>query len=353
MKLAIYDPYLDALGGGEKYMLTLAECLSKNHEVSILWDNEEDIEKIEDRFGLDLSKTKLAPNIFHSRFSFLQRLKESRKYDVIIYLSDGSIPLVLTKRLILHLQFPVEWVTVNWKARLKLKRVNTVIVNSKFTKSFIDRKFEIDSVIVYPPVQIQHSEVKKENMIMHVGRFMKTGVEGKDYKKQYFMIETFKKMVDEGLTNWKFFVCASVRSSDLRDFQKMQASAAGYPIEFVVNATNEELWKYYNKAKIYWHASGFGEDIQKNPERAEHFGISTVEAMGAGAVPVVVNAGGQTEIVTHGKNGLLWDTQEEFIQHTLSLVQDDKKREQLSIQGKNDSRWYNVESFCKHVSQLI
>lgn len=353
MRIAIYDPYLDALGGGEKYMMTAAQCLSKNHDVSILWDNEQDIERVEDRFNLDLSKAKIEKNIFSSTVSLPERLQRSRAYDVIFYLSDGSIPVVLTKKLILHLQFPVEWINMNVKNKLKMKRVHTVICNSEFTKKFIDKKFGVSSKIVYPPVAVKKGDSKKENIVLHVGRFMKTGVEGTDYKKQYFMIDTFKKLVDTGLTGWKFVIAASVRTNDLADFQKMQATAAGYPISFIVNATNDDLWKEYNKAKIYWHASGIGEDIRKHPERAEHFGISTVEAMGAGAVPVVINAGGQKEIVVDGKNGVLWNSQEELQEMTLMVMNHPAMLQELSNQAQKDARKYSQDEFCEKINRIF
>ena len=121
------------------------------------------------------------------------------------------------------------------------------------------------------------------------------------------MINAFKEMVTKGLKDWKFVLAVSVQKKDETEFEVMQKAAKGFPIEFLVNKSNDELWDIYSKAKIYWHASGFGEDLEKNPEYAEHFGISTVEAMGAGAVPVVINAGGQTEIVADGENGFLWN----------------------------------------------
>ncbi len=353
MKIAIYDPYLDTLGGGEKYMLTAAECLSKNHEVIMLWDDEKDIEKNEERFGLDLSKVRCEKNIFGPGVSFTQRISASRKYDVIFYLSDGSIPVVFSKKLYLHMQFPVEWVRVDLKTKIKLRKVSGVICNSQFTKELIDKKLSINSQILYPPVNIQKESAQKENVILHVGRFMKSGVEGSDYKKQYFMIDTFKKLVDAGLKDWKLVIAASVRTHDLADFQKMQATAAGYPISFIINAINKDLWKEYNKAKIYWHASGFGEDLEKHPERAEHFGISTVEAMGAGAVPVVINAGGQVEIVEHEKNGLLWNTQEELMSYTNLLIKNEMKLKDYSASAIKSSDRFSIEEFCKRINQLL
>src|SRR5258706_3216856 len=102
MRIGIFDPYLDDLGGGEKYMMTIAECLSNNHEVDVFWDNKEDFKALNQRFSLDLSKVNLVPNIFSSKTTIFKKLLETRKYDVIIVLSDGSIPFSLSKRLFLH-----------------------------------------------------------------------------------------------------------------------------------------------------------------------------------------------------------------------------------------------------------
>ena len=133
----------------------------------------------------------------------------------------------------------------------------------------------------------------------------------------------------------------------------MQKDAEGYPIEFLINKSNEVLWESYNKAKIYWHASGYGEDLEKHPEFAEHFGISTVEAMGAGAVPVVINSGGQKEIVTEGKNGLLWDTIPELKQKTNMLIKDNKLWSTLSDAARIRAKDFGLEKFYKSFETLI
>ena len=50
MRIGIYDPYLDTLSGGEKYMLSAASCLAKEHKVFIFWDKDKDPEWGLDRF---------------------------------------------------------------------------------------------------------------------------------------------------------------------------------------------------------------------------------------------------------------------------------------------------------------
>ena len=154
MKIGIFDPYLDDLGGGEKYMMTIAECLSKKHDVRVFWNNRKDLDLLIDRFSLDLSKVKLVNNIFAPNSSFTERLRESRKYDIIILLSDGSIPLLLSKKLFVHIQQPLEqFEKGSLKNFFKLLRVTKFFCNSEYTKSFINNKFGIKTIVIYPPVE--------------------------------------------------------------------------------------------------------------------------------------------------------------------------------------------------------
>lgn len=335
-------------------MMTIAQCLSENHSVDIFWDNEKDLKELKQRFPLDLSKVKIVPNIFSSHVSIFKRLFLTKKYDAIIFLSDGSLPLVLSKKLFVHIQQPLKIMQAkSLLDKLKIARVNSFFCNSQFTKSFIDQKFHLKSVILYPPVALYPKNIKKENIILHVGRFRVKNVKNDDYKKQAVMIKAFREMVTNGLKDWKFVLAVSIQEKDKEAFDTMKKSAAGFPIEFLVNKSNDELWEIYSKAKIYWHASGFGEDLEKNPEYAEHFGISTVEAMGAGAVPVVINAGGQKEIVNEGENGLLWDSIGELQAKTLKLINDRPLLDKLSKQAIESSHKFSAENFYQTLNNLI
>ena len=355
MKIGIYDPYLDTLSGGEKYMLSIASCFTPEHEVFIFWDKTEE-EKIKSlslkKLGIDLSNIKFYNNIFHRKNSTASRFIESRKFDAIIYLSDGSIPFVGTK-LYIHFQFPVEWVNSLIKTRIKLFFVKRIFCNSYFTKYFIDKKLRVKSIVLYPPVKIGKSgSGKKENVILHVGRFY-ADQDGVNYKKQDVMIGVFKKMVDNGLKDWRFSIVVGVKDEDKNNFLKLKELSKGYPIEIIENPTNEILWKNYERSKIYWHATGFQEDLKKFPEKAEHFGISTVEAMGAGAVPVAINAGGQKEIINDGKDGYLWNTLEDLIEKTDSLVKNDKLWKNMSEKAKEKSKLFSEERFCGDLKNII
>jgi glycosyltransferase involved in cell wall biosynthesis len=356
MRIGIFDPYLNTLSGGEKYMLTIASCLAIENEVLVFWDEtqETEIKRIASKkLGLDLSGIKFTGNIFAKDVSTVSRLIESNKFDAIVYLSDGSIPMVGTK-LYIHFQFPVEWVNgESLKTKVKLSFVKKIFCNSKFTKKFIDNKLNVRSEILYPPVDLHVVKgVKKENIILHVGRF-DVNEQGVNYKKQDVMIEMFKKMVDAGLKDWKFKLVLGVMEKDEDKLIQLEKMAEGYLVEFIVNISNKELWEHYSKSKIYWHATGYGEDLERYPEKAEHFGITTVEAMGSGVVPVVFNAGGQREIVDDKINGYLCDSKEDFISKTTALIKDEELLKKVALEAVKRSGVFSGDRFCNEVKNII
>lgn len=337
-------------------MLSIARCLKDQHEVFLFWDStpkEEIISEAKRRFAMDLSGITFVPSLFTPNVSLLDRLKKSKAYDLIIVLSDGSIPF-LGSPMMLHFQTPTEWVSVNPLLNaLKFLKVKKTIVNSKFTKKYIDRKYGLDSVVLYPPVDLpERGNVKKEKIILNVGRF---GIRnaGSSFKKQEALMVAFKKLYDLGIKDWEMVFIVTVNEQEDDALEAFKNSVERYPISIIESPDLKTVESYYRRAGVYWHAAGFGEDLQKYPDRAEHFGITTVEAMHYGTVPVVINAGGQPEIVTDGKNGFLWNTEEELLEKTKMLIQDEKLREQLRQQAEQRAEYFSVSRFCKELSGLL
>lgn len=356
MKIGIFDPYLDTLGGGEKYMLQAASCLSKNHEVFLFWDG--DIFKsASKRFNIDLSIVKQVKNIFSKKVNFPKRLIESNKYDAILYLSNGSLPIVACK-LYVHFQFPVEWVNVNSLiTKQKIQRVREVICNSEFTKSFIDKKFNKKSIVLYPPSYLLNEFPRvnykyKKNQILNVGRLQESN-SGQLFKKQDLLIKNFKNIYDSGFSDWQLILIVSYKKEDENMVGRIKKLIGNYPIKIIENCSKVELENVYLQSKIYWHASGFGEDLEKHPEFAEHFGISTVEAMINGVIPIVINAGGQKEIVKNQKNGYLWNTERELLEKTQKLIKDKDLMIKLSTSAIIDAKKFSTNRFCKDVNKIF
>lgn len=353
MNIGIFSPYLSTLTGGEKYIFTAASCLSKEHKVTIFWDDPLILEKASEKFNLDLTNVTLSPNIFDNRISFLRRIFKTFSFDRILYLSDGSIPLVGC-RLLIHFQFPVESINTNSFIFLfKKSRINKIICNSYYTKTFIDKKFNLKSFVLYPPATTSKSLINaKDRLILTVGRFSVLS-NGTDFKKLAMLAETFKKFQKKRLKGWSLAIVTSVRGEDAKEFEKFEQGIKSSYIKIYKNTSHDQIDELYKKAKIYWHATGYGEDLQKNPELAEHFGISTVEAMSNGAIPVVFNAGGQQEIVKNKDNGYLWETQEEIISHTHKIAVDEKLYDVLKEKAVESANRFTKERFCEELNHLI
>ena len=350
MRIGIFTPYLDSLGGGERYMLTIAQCLSKTYVVDIFWDDKKIKKKALERLSIDLKRVNFVENIFYSKKNLLKKLILTRKYDLIIFLSDGSIPSTLAKRNIIHFQCPfLKGKGKSFLNRLKLTRFQAIICNSRFTKRYIDREYRVNSQIVYPPVETEKfNPGKKRNLIISVGRFSKYFIN----KKQREMVRFFKK-ISPKLPRWELCLIGGLLDQDREYFKEVKTIAKRLSVKLLPNEPFKNLKKYYAQAKIYWHAAGFGEDEKKNPAGFEHFGISVVEAMAAGCVPIVFNGGGLREIVSHGEDGFLWKSEEELIDYTLRVTNDEALREKMGQEAIKKSKRFSKEKFCQRIDRLL
>lgn len=221
------------------------------------------------------------------------------------------------------------------------------IFNSKFTKEHIERAWPIKGVIIYPPVDVDIIKpLKKKKQILSVGRFVPDGV-----KKQALLIDVFKKMVDEGkIKGWSFFIVGGAMKGSEDYIQNLRRLSSGYNIFFQENISLEDLKALYGESALYWHAMGYNES---DPKKEEHFGISTVEAMAAGCVPVVINKGGQKEIVEDQKSGLLWNDLKELENYTLKLINDLKLQQSLSEGAVVRAKEFSADKFKKKIKELV
>jgi glycosyltransferase involved in cell wall biosynthesis len=162
-------------------------------------------------------------------------------------------------------------------------------------------------------------------------------------------------MTDLHRDGWELHFVGSVGADE--ESPKFAAAlvqdAKGFPVTFHFNAGFEEMRELYRRAAIYWHATGYGFSTNDYPARQEHFGITTVEAMSAGAVPVVNGSGGQKEIVTHEVDGLCWDDTTGLLSQTRRLVNDADLRGRLSREAVLSSKRFGREAFNASVDGLV
>lgn len=220
-----------------------------------------------------------------------------------------------------------------------------LITISEFSKKWIHRYWGLESKVLYPPVNVESFSTthKKKQWITHVGRFFVTG----HNKKQLELIKAFRKLVDnKKIDNWELHFVGSVAEGEkhLHYFNQCQFYAQGYPVFFHTDVPFSELREILAQSKIYWHATGLNENENKSPILFEHFGITTVEAMASGCVPVVISAGGQKEIVTPS-SGFVWTNIDDLVEKTYLLTQDSELLTRLKRGAIERAQYFSRAAF--------
>lgn len=235
---------------------------------------------------------------------------------------------------------------VEWSRRIATYQHRFAI--SEFTRDWTRQRWDLDTQVLYPPVDVDAVRMPKEPLLLSVGRFSTMA----HTKKQMEMMHAFRD-VSRGLAGWSYACVGGLntRAENHEYFQNVRHAGEGYPALVEANVPRARVKDLFGRAKIFWHATGLGEDPDAHPELAEHFGIATVEAMAAGCVPVVINRGGQADIVQHGKTGYLWNTLEELKHYTELVARDDALWARLSAAARERAAQFSRTRFVERMTR--
>ena len=395
MQIALYNRRLATLGGGERHSLALAQSLSRTHEVTLFGDAhlDETRRRLPARLGLTLDRV----NWQSIATREAQRGDFTRGYDLFINASHGDFVQPRARRNAMLVFFPLspplgpvahadahlryglgrainELPTPLYKclvrdeslhARLQnlvpprflsiVQRYDVLWANSHFTQRWIERRWGRSSDVLYPPVAVETFSVGdaplKQPQILSVGRFFA----GHHNKKHLLLVRAFQALVDGGLRGWTLHLAGGTDASPVHQayLNHVRAAAKGYPITLHTDVSLEELVHLYQTSAIYWHASGAGEDEAAAPEKFEHFGLTTVEAMAAGCVPVVIGRGGQPEVMAAGQSGFLWQDVNELKRQTQQLIADPSLRREMSLAARARAQSFDQTHFEQRVAALL
>jgi glycosyltransferase involved in cell wall biosynthesis len=258
--------------------------------------------------------------------------------------------LPMPKRLRHRAYYDVEW-------HQRLRSYARRIAISPFTRHWTRRRWGIEATVIAPPVDVARRASNhdgpltstNEAQILSVGRFSTMA----HTKKQLEMASVFRTLVDQGMDGWRYACVGGLndRAENHAYFEQVKRTLDGYPATVAANLPPEELRALFARSSIFWHATGYGDDTDARPELAEHFGIATVEAMASGCVPVVVNKGGQRDLVQHGQNGFVWDTLDELARCTQRLTADDNLRQRLSMAAQDSAARFARPRFIEEMSR--
>jgi glycosyltransferase involved in cell wall biosynthesis len=309
---------LNARGGGERLAVATIKAISSmGIDVELSTVEKPDMPMIHDAYGTniegDIKKIRtlnilqkyspcnydLTVNthgdmlpFYHKNFTKKNAITYCH-YPIARYLIDCGDPdfsTVLQNLCLLSMTPPVHnrYYDAVRSAYTKMMLNSTVLTNSEFSRRAIFKTFGVDSTILPPPVDVDifrnaclasnvrdqsilvlsrfHPSKKIENAI-HLAKLLRQNEVGT-------CMNIVGNMPPDGIGYFNY-LNDLVRQYDLGNF-----------VRFEINVRFDRLLYLMRRSKVYFH-----------PLPGEPFGISTLEAMSAGIIPVVPDIGGHTEFV--------------------------------------------------------
>jgi glycosyltransferase involved in cell wall biosynthesis len=233
-----------------------------------------------------------------------------------------------------------------------LDTYSAVLANSEYTRGYIKQWWKRDAQVLFPPIATDklHPAAPREKLILTVGRFFSPGLG--HAKRQLEMVTWFGEMHRAGLLDgWRMAVVGGCEGSQLPYLQQVKDAAAGLPVEIHPNAPRSLVQELLTSASIFWSATGYAEGDNR-PWAAEHFGMTTVEAMAGGCVPVVIDKAGQKEIITPGIDGYRWQSPAQLKELTARVANDESLRARLSETAVKRSATFSDEAFAERWQRI-
>jgi glycosyltransferase involved in cell wall biosynthesis len=326
-------------GGGLPYVLAIAAALSAVDRVKVRFPAELSLDLAQQLFPVPLDGLVLETDRRPS--SLLREVADVAASPRRVIVQATEVPRLRgLRRAHLLCEFPFQR-QLGPGSRLRLALFRSIVANSEYTARWIERRWGRRARVLHPPV-FPMPPREKHPRIVAVGRFAGGGRS----KRQVEMIEVFRAA---DLAGWELHLVGTAQDKEY--VRRAQEAAQGLPVVFHLDASRAELEEVCGAASLFWHFTGLGADPELAPERMEHFGIATAEAMSAGAVPVVVARGGQPEIV--GEAGVLWETLDECIDATRRLCSDGELRARLADAARQRAETFAFPRFAERARELF
>jgi len=363
---------LNPRGGSERLAVAVIQALSEiGIDIDLTTFEEPDVSKLESAYGkAATSAIKKIKNI--SIIDSIGKTEANKHYDLTINTHGDMLPYFSKNNSITYCHFPLakyliesedpeycrflngrilsttdhtnpstKYYDVVSIAYANMLRSSTVISNSKFTRRVISRAFGIDSIVLSPPVDValfrkaaflsSYSRSRKDSILVisrfHPTKKIENAIKLAKLLKQY-KVGTEMKIVGNippKRDGYYLYLRHLVDRYNLEDYVTIEA-----------NVSFSRLLDLMRESKVYFH-----------PLLGEPFGISTVEAMSSGLIPVVPNIGGHTEFVPLKYQFRTFGEGVEAVSSALKAS--DSERMLISDSVKR----YSIDSFIHHFQQIV
>lgn len=365
MKFAIIQNQI-GVGGRSKVTAEFIRLLNEKGIVPDLFSFSayHKLNKFKNNFGEDLlfNYNKISPiSLFDRGYSYQVMLfnfivkNKLEKYDYIFNCNDAVYFLPDTPVVINYINFPFEaslnitkrYNNFKWKLYLlplklilkyfkpKINHKSVLIANSQFTKKHILKTYNIYNIdneieVIYPPTfDYINESARKKVKVITLGSITPD-------KRQMDQIKIAKFF-----PQLEFNIVGTIKSKKyyrqcLRYIQRENLdNVTIYP-----NLRYNKLINLLDESLIYLHT-----------KVNEHFGISTVEAIANGCVPVVHNSGGQKEIVPY--NELRFDNLNQAIEIISNIINNNIEYHGYVAKLKKYIQQFSTNNFRSKINDLL
>jgi glycosyltransferase involved in cell wall biosynthesis len=374
-KAVVIHHTLNSPGGESTVAIETIESLYElGYEVELVTVQPPDLDRIRKSYGkkIHIARIKSLLPFKLNYFGVYQRLltmlssMDFKDSDVVINTHGDALPYRISGNVpyLLYLHFPTFLMNSTgiygsnkyrksffWRAYFKpysviahslamraTTRSNLILTNSRFSREAIIQAFaNVQPYVLYPPVDIERfspaysqSINSREAKVLVVSRFSPEK-----------LIENAIKIAHLLEGKIKFQIVGSLAPANRPYFKRLQQKIENYGLRQTVtltpNASNEELIDSMSKSMIYLHTM-----------IGEHFGVSIIEAMAAGLLPIVPAYGGCSEIVPTDHQYRTVEEAADYIAKNAKYASDEKRLQMHEI-----SRQFSPNNFRKAMGVYI
>lgn len=364
MRILVVHPRMSIMGGGERVAIhSMLAANRMGHEVTLL-SEEFDTKRFEDFFGcyglfdevheisyrefqpVVSSKALLYQRLFYYQTQFRRVLRRDRPFDLVLGTQDvGYVPNV-SAPVVQYCYFPeyfrhlqttpgsALWRIYYAPARIfyqnRVNHIDSFFAVSDYTREFVKRVWQRESTTLYPPcpTELYKSTGKdREDLVITTGRIVP--------EKRMHLFEDVARQ----LPGIRFLIIGSV--TNVGDpYYRSLVEKKPENLSILLSPLRK-VREIVAKAKAYVHCA-----------EGEHFGITIVEAMASGCVPVVHDSGGPREIVTP-EVGYVWRDPNEAAHQISTIVKDDALQAKLSRAASDRAELFSTKAFESSLIQNL
>lgn len=361
-KIAFYYPYFTG-GGAEAVGLWMIQALMDKYDITLFTVGSINIEKLNSMYGTNISTEniqihQLVPNYLtttcyfliansqHFRHFFLHLLlREFKKHCHLYDLSmSGYNAIDMGRKGIQYIHWPRVFEEIKFYHKLsnfseESLRQNISLVNSEAIFKRVEKAYDIDAKVLFPPVVIPTQYIpweEKEDSFICSGRIVKA-------KEPHRAVKILKRVREAGfdiklhitgggggIYGWQY----------KRMIKKLVAENSSW-ITLHENRPYEEYATLLSKCK-------YGIHYKKEP-----FGISIAEMVKAGAIPFVRSIGGQVEIVGDRNQELLFNSEDEAVEKIIATLKDENQQKQLIASLEDRKYLFSTEKFISDIQGVV